>query len=651
MKAVCPSVHIPSHEAIYADCVQLFMDEKLKLKSFNKSINSRVCLTLDTWTPSQYVNYLCINAHFIDDSWDKHKKIPSFTTLYSDEGEEMGKLVEKCLHDWEIDNVMTITTSVMTQSRAAILYVRQSSARTNAFKECAKESGIDFKHFMCLDCQTKWIRTFGMLFTSGNYEEAFKLFEIKDPTYKHFWKKLVGFRIMMIGKMHGSVLDPSSKTANIRTYYKRIYDQEDICDSDEDEVKDNESDYSLWKMIVRSVLDIVSDLFYEYKDNIGTLQRSENFQECLKKRNLDAEGNVLTETQLDRYLNEDTVKYDDDFDILLWWKNNTETFPVLSKIAKDVLAIPLSAVGSESAFKAKFETSHKSEREVKKAVQPNLTSLRKIADDSTSGCRTYYKRVYDQEDIFDLDEDQFEDDESDDSLWKATVRLVLNILYDLFYEYKDNIGTLQSENFQECLKKRKLDDAGNVATETKLDRYLNEDTVKYDDDLDILLWWKNNTETFSVLSKLQRMFWQFHCQPKLGAVFVMVVASIQYRAIADKESQATVLYTGEDLKNDGHMKSMYVEFSERLQDQLYINNYEKELIYLQLCEERDVHKEFDQHHLQWSDLDRVTHEMDELQMEFSSSKTQLERMDSDHALFQKVSKNVVSCNSSRATVD
>ncbi|GKC23913.1 hypothetical protein Tco_1026063, partial [Tanacetum coccineum] len=51
--------------------------------------------------------------------------------------------------------------------------------------------------------------------------------------------------------------------------------------------------------------------------------------------------------------------------------------------------------------------------------------------------------------------------------------------------------------------------------------------------------------------------------------------------------------------NDGQMKSMSVEFSERLQDELHINNYEKELIYLQLCEERGVHK-FDQHSLQWS---------------------------------------------------
>ena len=109
MKAVCPSVHIPSHEVISADCVQLFMDEKLNLKSFIKRTKSRVCLTLDSWTPNQYVNYLCISAHFIDDNWDKHKKILSFTPLYSDEGEEIGKVVEKVLDDWEIHNVMAIT--------------------------------------------------------------------------------------------------------------------------------------------------------------------------------------------------------------------------------------------------------------------------------------------------------------------------------------------------------------------------------------------------------------------------------------------------------------------------------------------------------------------------------------------------------------
>ena len=38
------------------------------------------------------------------------------------------------------------------------------------------------------------------------------------------------------------------------------------------------------------------------------------------------------------------------FDILSWWKNNQGKYPILAKIARDFLAIPVSTVASESAF-------------------------------------------------------------------------------------------------------------------------------------------------------------------------------------------------------------------------------------------------------------------------------------------------------------
>ncbi|KAH9727227.1 BED-type domain-containing protein [Citrus sinensis] len=41
---------------------------------------------------------------------------------------------------------------------------------------------------------------------------------------------------------------------------------------------------------------------------------------------------------------------DDDFEILAWWKMNSIKYRVLSHIAKDVFAIPISTVASESAF-------------------------------------------------------------------------------------------------------------------------------------------------------------------------------------------------------------------------------------------------------------------------------------------------------------
>ncbi|KAM7506694.1 hypothetical protein LguiA_017147 [Lonicera macranthoides] len=39
-----------------------------------------------------------------------------------------------------------------------------------------------------------------------------------------------------------------------------------------------------------------------------------------------------------------------EFDLLKWWKGNTINFPILSKIAKDIFAIPTSTVASENAF-------------------------------------------------------------------------------------------------------------------------------------------------------------------------------------------------------------------------------------------------------------------------------------------------------------
>ena len=36
------------------------------------------------------------------------------------------------------------------------------------------------------------------------------------------------------------------------------------------------------------------------------------------------------------------------FEVLLWWKANQAKFPVLAKMARDILAIPISSVASES---------------------------------------------------------------------------------------------------------------------------------------------------------------------------------------------------------------------------------------------------------------------------------------------------------------
>ena len=55
-------------------------------------------------------------------------------------------------------------------------------------------------------------------------------------------------------------------------------------------------------------------------------------------------------TELYHYLEEDVLPDNSQFDILLWWKLNGVKYPVLQIIARDILAIPVSTVASESVF-------------------------------------------------------------------------------------------------------------------------------------------------------------------------------------------------------------------------------------------------------------------------------------------------------------
>ncbi|XP_038888299.1 zinc finger BED domain-containing protein RICESLEEPER 2-like isoform X2 [Benincasa hispida] len=56
------------------------------------------------------------------------------------------------------------------------------------------------------------------------------------------------------------------------------------------------------------------------------------------------------ESEIDVYLLESLTPADSNFDILRWWKENDHRFEVLSRISRDILAIPVSTVASDSAF-------------------------------------------------------------------------------------------------------------------------------------------------------------------------------------------------------------------------------------------------------------------------------------------------------------
>ena len=74
-----------------------------------KNSCQKVCLTTDTWTSIQKINYMCLTAHYIDNTWILKKKIINFRPISSHKGDAIVVAIEKCLMGWELDRVFTLT--------------------------------------------------------------------------------------------------------------------------------------------------------------------------------------------------------------------------------------------------------------------------------------------------------------------------------------------------------------------------------------------------------------------------------------------------------------------------------------------------------------------------------------------------------------
>ncbi|XP_059291260.1 zinc finger BED domain-containing protein DAYSLEEPER-like [Lycium ferocissimum] len=64
----------------------------------------------------------------------------------------------------------------------------------------------------------------------------------------------------------------------------------------------------------------------------------------------DIMSNQQMKTELDQYLEESLMPRSQDFDVLGWWRINRSKYPTLSKMASDILSIPVSTVTPDSVF-------------------------------------------------------------------------------------------------------------------------------------------------------------------------------------------------------------------------------------------------------------------------------------------------------------
>ncbi|XP_052483904.1 zinc finger BED domain-containing protein RICESLEEPER 3-like [Gossypium raimondii] len=163
--------------------------------------------------------------------------------------------------------------------------------------------------------------------------------------YDKYWGDIDKMNLLMFV---ACVLDPRQKLKYLEFALSEMSSSEKACEMMQ---KLKESLYELFDEYKPPLHGTCSQSSVSTHVSIGEPQQKmkRRMQALYKKRELEICGEDKT-SELDKYLAEANEEFVEDFDILLWWKVNSPRFPTLSKIARDVLAIPVSTVASESAF-------------------------------------------------------------------------------------------------------------------------------------------------------------------------------------------------------------------------------------------------------------------------------------------------------------
>lgn len=137
---------MPSRRTITRDALQLFLDEKVALKSIFSTINKECPLQLTFELQFRTTVLWSLQPTSLIMIGILHRRILSFTQITNHKGETIGKLIESCLLDWGIEKVLIVTVDNTSSNEVTINYLRK---KLKNWKDDGLVLDGDFMHVRC----------------------------------------------------------------------------------------------------------------------------------------------------------------------------------------------------------------------------------------------------------------------------------------------------------------------------------------------------------------------------------------------------------------------------------------------------------------------------------------------------------------------
>ncbi|CAN6681943.1 unnamed protein product [Malus baccata var. baccata] len=332
-----PLFKVISRSTIKRDIMKVFECEKgetMKLLQMNKS---KIAITTDMWTSSnQKRGFMAITSHFIDASWTLQMVfyIRFAYVPCPHNADTLSAIMIDCLSEWNIDvkdGLDVIRDSIET-IRNSVAYWSGTAKREEKFVEIAQQMKIKFSRKLVLDSKTY-------------------------PTSNLYFPNVCQIRIAICNwlesdhvevKLMATKMSIKFKMKLIEYYFSLIYK--------ENAPSEIEKVFDLAVKLVKE---------YELKHKPGLRSFESSSSTDFPSQSCDFRvGDPLTsydqfvmdstignkQSDLDLYLGEKVLPRTQNFDILSWWKTNGIKYHILHQIARDILAIPVFTVASESSF-------------------------------------------------------------------------------------------------------------------------------------------------------------------------------------------------------------------------------------------------------------------------------------------------------------